>query len=206
MSRKYLLSAIPVLALAVILAGSLTAIGRAPELPEPISDADQEAAADQSSDLLESLISSGKPDSQLKTDLVFLTPKSSKEVMSYAEDFNLSVEQFQARFPGLDEVLTAGYVVQDGQTFEDALETFTANQGPYLELKLQQLEEALADPDRTEGPEARRSQIANMRAFQRAYEQDGISFSSMKVTATARDLVDLTAGNDDEIVVSVVEE
>lgn len=160
-----------------------------PELSGLLNDEDQRAATEHSRRSLSDLIAQGRGESRIRAEIVFLEPLPIDDVHPLVNEYHLSVKQLKARFPGFDQTLSAGYVVQPGQSLDDALAAFVSYQEPYMREMIMQLNKVVDDPTiAAEERQAQNRQLADMSAFHQSLDRDGVRLSSIITEGTAANL------------------
>lgn len=204
MRTRHITTTFIVVVLGISFLGVNATSGQSTSRSQPIDDEDQRVATENSRRVLGRLIAQGKSANQVEAELVFLEPQSPDEMRALVQEHHLQVKQLKARFPGLDQQLSAGYVVQPGQTLDEAVAKFVSYQEPYMVEMIGQLESLLDDPGLTpEERRARERQIADMYAFHQSLRADGVAMSGIQVRGTARALLQIMDRASDRAVVAI---
>jgi len=90
---------------------------------------------------LERLISEGKGESLVSADIQLNEGIPPKQLASFVHQYQLTVKQLKFRITGLSEDLSGGYVIQPGQTIEQALDQFASLQQPFFTRKIVGIED-----------------------------------------------------------------
>lgn len=176
-----------------------------PRLSSPVDAEDHREATERSRQLLADLLAQGNGAYQVEVEIVFVEPFPIAELQPLVGEYHLGVTQLKARFPGFDQTLSAGYIIQPGQSLDEAITKFGSYQEPYMREAILQIKSVLTYSAHTpEERQARERQLVEMYAFQQSLDRDGVRLSSIRASGSVEALMQLLDRAPHQAVVAVI--